>query len=72
MGRRAPNPVRQAKSETAVRPAPNNKEWVITMSLKNLMLAMAAAGAFVGAIVVAAGPEQRRADYAMPMYRTAK
>ena len=42
------------------------------MSLKNLMLAIAAAGAFVGAIVIAAGPEQRRADYAMPMYRAAK
>ena len=42
------------------------------MSLKNLMLAVAAAGAFVGAIVIAAGPEQRHVDYAMPMYKTVK
>ena len=42
------------------------------MSLKNFFIAIAAAGAFVGAIVIAAGPDQRRVDYAMPMYKAPK
>ena len=42
------------------------------MSLKNLVLAVAAAGAFAGAVFVAVGPDRQRVDNAMPMYKTAK
>ena len=42
------------------------------MSIKNFVLVLAAAGAFAGAIFIAAGPEHRPLQYAMPIYKAPK
>ena len=60
--------IRDAKSAALS----NSTGRVAAMSLKNFVLVIAAAGAFAGAIVVAAAPEPLRISYAVPTHKTPK
>ena len=63
-GQRAPNPVRTF-DHRAKRRRVEPTGRVVAMSLKNFVLAFAAAGAFTAAIVVATAPEPLRISYAI-------